>query len=77
MADHANGEVRKVWEDVEPASRLHAPDFFLQRGKAIREEDEVRKVHDLERHVNLKPDSVHEIAEHARIRPVGQGGGYV
>eukprot|EP00965_Chrysotila_dentata_P090338 2980764-Pleurochrysis_carterae.AAC.1 len=61
MAYHANGEVRKVGEDIRPASRLHAPNFFLQRGEG----DEVRKEHNLERHVNLKTDPVHKIAEHA------------
>eukprot|EP00965_Chrysotila_dentata_P118885 3931387-Pleurochrysis_carterae.AAC.2 len=68
VADHANGEVRKVREDVKPACRLHAPDYLLQRGRAIWERDEVRKEYDLQRHVNLISDSVHEIAEHPGSR---------
>eukprot|EP00965_Chrysotila_dentata_P091244 3013043-Pleurochrysis_carterae.AAC.1 len=48
-----------------------------ERGEAIREGGEVRKEHNLERHVNLKTDSVHKIAEHALVRPAGQGGSYV
>eukprot|EP00965_Chrysotila_dentata_P039771 1321585-Pleurochrysis_carterae.AAC.1 len=74
MADHANGEVRQVGEDIKPASRLHAPNLLLQRGEAIREGDEVRQEHNLKQHINLKTDTVQKIADLALVRPAGQGG---
>eukprot|EP00965_Chrysotila_dentata_P203125 6181532-Pleurochrysis_carterae.AAC.4 len=64
----------RMGEDVKPAARVHSPHLLLEGGKAIGEGDQVGEKHNLQWQVRFETNSMREVADHARIGPLRQGG---